>query len=338
MAVQSSSQTDVSLSFQELLSSYSKMSDIVKSIQNFTRQTELLSYNSSIEAARAGTAGKGFDVISKEIKQLAKKSAESNEKSAEQLDIIKVKVNEVFAARMADIAFDTIDKVDRNLFERNCDVQAWATFDKVIEAAENEDEAVCRQISLLLKNLVDIYEVYYDVFITDMKGKVIASGTHWEIIGSDQSAEEWFKEIAAQKTPTVNDMHYLDFVKGYTVGYNCPIFDKTRRMCGILSTRFNWSFIYDIIDSARISPDGELLLLNSEGLVIGSKKRQEVFDRIAEKTPAVQKALNGAIYGYSIETGHDGALRIVGYAHTRGYNAYKGKNWSVIAIETMSGK
>ena len=38
------------------------------------------------------------------------------------------------------IAFDRIDKIDRNLFERNCDVQAWATFDAIKDCLINPTE------------------------------------------------------------------------------------------------------------------------------------------------------------------------------------------------------
>ncbi len=335
MSTKMNSQTDVSLSFKELLDSYKKMEDIVGRIQEFTVQTTLLSFNSSIEAARAGNAGKGFAVIAKEIKKLSENSAKSNAESAEQLTVIREKVNEVFAVRMADIAYDTIDKIDRNLFERHCDIQAWATFDKVVAAVEKKEEAVTREANLLLKNLVEICEVYYDIFITDLNGVVVSSGVYPGIIGRNLSGKDWFKETMALKKPTVNDMYFFEFIGDYTVGYNCPIIGSDKQMLGILSSRFNWSFIYDIIDKARVSAQGDLLLVNNAGRVIGSKNRNDVFKRTVNDIPAAQRALAGEHYGYEITKDDDGAIQIIGYAHTRGYNAYKGKDWSVIAVERM---
>ncbi len=57
--------------------SSSQIGTIIKTIEDIAFQTNILSLNAGVEAARAGTAGKGFSVVADEVRSLAAKSAEA---------------------------------------------------------------------------------------------------------------------------------------------------------------------------------------------------------------------------------------------------------------------
>ncbi|MDG5788377.1 methyl-accepting chemotaxis protein [Evansella sp. AB-P1] len=322
---------NVSVLMNELKQDNRKMQDVMKEIKGISTKSNILALNSGIEAARAGEAGRGFSVVATEIKKFAEQSLNASNKSETIINSIQSKANEIIAMRTVDVAFDTIDKIDRNLFERNCDVQAWATFDAIKDCLLNPTQETKDVAKAFMKNIHRIYEVYFDFFVVDLSGEIIVAVQNQDQVGQNMSDRQWFQETIRTKNVYVTDMYHSSVVGGYTMGYSSPVLNNDGEIIGVFTTRFNWEFIYDIINKVQIDENSNLYVLNSNGYVIASKDQTGILDTQLSHLKAVEKVLTGSENrGYMIENN-----KLYAYCLTDGYNAYKGKGWFVLIEESI---
>ena len=100
-------------------------------ISAVNRLAKMLSINALIVAARAGDAGKGFVVVAEEFKKISSEidtiagSLES-EVGADLGELTAVGggiLEHMRGQRLIDLALNAIEIIDRNLYERTCDVR-----------------------------------------------------------------------------------------------------------------------------------------------------------------------------------------------------------------------
>jgi methyl-accepting chemotaxis protein len=95
-AVKQAQQTDARIN--ELSQAAGRIGDVVKLITAIAEQTNLLALNATIEAARAGEAGRGFAVVASEVKQLASQTAKATEEISAQIASMQTATEESVGA------------------------------------------------------------------------------------------------------------------------------------------------------------------------------------------------------------------------------------------------
>lgn len=184
-------------------------------------------------------------------------------------------------------AFATIEKIDRNLFERFGDVQAFA----LSESARSGDPY---RIEKFINDMMVTYAPVYDLMmVTNASGEIIAANTIKKdgtmlktdhLLGLDMSEEHWFKEASKPNFPkgtsVVEDSHYEELVKqttgtdGYVMNFSVPILDpSTGTFLGVWTNRMSWK---DVVEEIIVQEQGRLkgnVIQESFAFLLDSKGR-----------------------------------------------------------------
>lgn len=122
-----------------------EMNNILDLIRGISDQTNLLSLNASIEAARAGNAGRGFSVVADEIRKLSDTSKELVEQIANIIDAIQLSMNNM-TRKLAD---------NREELEKSNDMAkvVMGSFNDIKDANEVE----CAMVSEIKKMMEELF-------------------------------------------------------------------------------------------------------------------------------------------------------------------------------------
>lgn len=139
--------TDSVVSNIEILKEKSEsISTIINVMNEIADQTNLLSLNASIEAARAGNAGQGFAVVANEIKKLAEESQDS-----------AAKINNI----IEDIHIQTLDTVNKAMEAEEIVSKQNIAIQETIEVFHDMKDS-------MQKVLTNMERVYKDVSSMDL--------------------------------------------------------------------------------------------------------------------------------------------------------------------------
>ena len=128
---------NASTTMRSLSKAAARIGDIVKTISTIASQTNLLALNASVEAARAGDAGRGFGVVATEVKRLADQTAEATQNIGQNISEMQSIVAETGAAISK--VQSKIDEMNQASLAINAAVEEQSS--ATLEIARNTQEA-----------------------------------------------------------------------------------------------------------------------------------------------------------------------------------------------------
>lgn len=308
-------------------------------IDSVMRQTNLLAINARIEAARAGTAGAAFSVVAQEmgavatdISRISKELRGAIGSNIQKLEQAGAEMMTHFrGSRFTDLALNAVEIIDRNLYERSCDVRWWATDSAVVDVLEkpSADSAAyaCERLATILRS----YTVYLDLWVADANGRVVANGrprTYRNVMGLDVSDTDWFRKAmrtASGEDFTVADIDCNAALNGAAVAtYATAIRQGARnegQPIGVLGIFFDWQPQAEaVVNGVSLSEEERsktrVMLVDARHRVIASSDGRGV---LQETYPL---ETDGRTRGH-----YSGAQSLTAFALTPGYETYQGLGW-----------
>ncbi|MCR4319116.1 MAG: methyl-accepting chemotaxis protein [Candidatus Brocadiaceae bacterium] len=280
----------------------SNMDKAIKDIQRITFQSRILSLNAKVEAARAGGIGSAFSVVATEMGSLSHEieNLVENLENKSSKDFKEIaKINDHIAIdyrglRLSDLALTNIDLIDRNLYERSCDVRWWATDNSFVDALTKNTQDAYDFASKRMGIILDAYTVYFDLVLCNLEGTIVANGKRelYDSVGKDASVTKWFN--ASLKCATGDDfgwetVHRSPLVNGELVLlYSAAIRkngDKYGKILGVLGIIFKYAALAQtIVENTSLSKEENLksriCIVDGKGLVLADSDKKNLEDII----------------------------------------------------------
>lgn len=240
--------------------------------------------------------------------------------------------------RLADLALQTTDKLDRGMYERFREVQLMADRNEIGDPAVSPADK-----QKILDRMQQTYRYYAWIGIANMDGRIVAA-SNGVLQGADISKRPWYPN--ALRGVHIDDVHEAKLLakllpadgSGEPVRFvdvAFPFLNPDRSVGGVLAAHLSWSWArtieQSVISSSARSRHIDAMIVGSDGTVLlgppglqGTRLDQSNF----------KNAQNGE-GKFSVQTWGDHKSYLVGYSVSHGFDAFPGFGWTVLVRQDL---
>lgn len=240
------------------------------------------------------------------------------------------------AEKLAELAYQITDKLDRGMFERYREVSLLARRQELGDPAQSLE---IKQAAL--DALQDTYPLYAWIGITDNSGEVLAA-TKGLLKGVNVAKRPWY--INAQQGQFVGDIHEAKLLAKFLpndqgepkrfLDIALPYHHPDGAQAGILGVHLSWAWAREVqasvIQPAQQRGQVEAMIIATDGkILLGPKALQNT---VIDWDDLAQTQITNNHFVTQSWSG--GKRYLVGLSQTKGYQDYPGLGWRVLVRQS----
>ena len=244
--------------------------------------------------------------------------------------VVRTSIDKSISKDQVQSATQTMDKIDRFLYERTIDMQLIAASGELAPSIINQNAA---GRALATKNLSNIKTLdgVWDLLSIFTPDQTMVVSTDPQVLSAADTAtiKPAFQQALAGSTSTTDV--FRDSNGQVAQYFFAPIRSITnQQVVGVTGGRLSWPSVLEITRSIK---DSSIMLIDSKGTEIGNNDQKSddvlhgsVANNVDYKTMVASTAASGSFIGHEFDGIHK---PLIAYAKEEGFLGYSGHNWSL---------